>query len=180
VISEFNSGRIRSGAASRSAAVATVVVLLFCVAACSGSSSAAVRGTSTASPVLLYDRSERQSAAFTSPDNNVSCAFRRPQGSTTEGLVRCEIIVKTWQPPAKPDTCTVDWGFGITLDTRAGMLCAGDTIRGDAGSVRLPYGTSIRFDPLTCISTQNGIDCRNDQTGAGFLLGRKTYQLRNP
>lgn len=178
MIIEFIYDRIWLRSASQ--VVAAGIALLLCAGACSGGGSATAPSAPTVSPVTLFDRSARQQAAFTSPDNNVSCSFTRPSRSTTEGAVRCEIVIKLWQPPAKPTACDVDWGFGVTLDTRAQLLCAGDTVRGDAGAVKLPYGTAIRFSPLVCVSQRTGIVCDNAESGAGFLIGRKTYELRNP
>jgi hypothetical protein len=163
--------------------------------------------TAAASPVQIFDRSGRRQAGFSTPNGNIVCAFAAspdtgltgsttatssatatgPTGRTgrTTSQVRCEIIVKDWQPPARPAGCTEDWAFGIVLDTRAELLCAGDTVRGDSlagtdGSVPLPYGTSIRFDPFTCSSQKAGVDCVNTATHAGFLLSRDRYALRNP
>jgi hypothetical protein len=164
-------------------------------------------------PVEIFDRSGRNQAGFSAPSGNIVCAFTAatepPPGASaspprpsappsappsasapastdgTGGQVRCEIVVKDWQSPARPASCTADWGAGLVLDTRATMLCASDTIRGDAetntdGSVILPYGTAIRFAPFTCSSQKSGVDCTNTATGAGFLLGRSGYALRNP
>jgi hypothetical protein len=160
--------------------------------------------TASASAVQIFDRSGRRQAGFSAPDGNIVCAFAAspdtgltgstpPAGSaTTTGptgrstsQVRCEIIVKDWQPPVRPATCTEDWAFGIVLDTRAKLLCAGDTVRGDSlagtdGSVLLPFGTSIRFDPFTCSSQKDGVDCVNTVSHAGFLLSRHGYAVRNP
>ena len=173
---------MRAGRSVRSAGVLLVALvgLLLGLSGCGGSAAGSELPVPTGSPVLLFDRSGRQQAAFNSPSGNVSCGFAAATGAETSATVRCEIIVKSWKPPAKPADCTANWGLGVTLGSTAAILCASDTVRSDPGSVVLPLGTSIRFSPFTCISQASGIDCENTTTGAGFLLTRDRYELRNP
>jgi hypothetical protein len=132
----------------------------------------------------VIDRTGRPRAGFTSPSGNISCLFAAAARKSQTGTVRCEIVKKIWKPPAKPASCPVDWGFGITMQDRPELLCAGDTIRGQHalgtdGSSPLAYGTEMAFGPLSCTSLRTGIDCTNSRTGAEFLLASNRYELRN-
>jgi hypothetical protein len=165
---------------NRQFATVSLVLILLSVVGCSRFASNAEPSTPSGPPVMIFDRSGREAAFFRSPNDNIGCGFAAPSKSETFGTVRCEITVKSWQPPPKPQTCGVDWGAGVTLDSRAAVLCASNTIRGNATAVQLPYGTSMRFAPFTCSSEPTGVECVNTATGAGFLLGRERYELRNP
>lgn len=136
--------------------------------------------TPSGAAAVLFDRSGLSRASFGSPNGNIGCGFSAGTATDAAGTVRCEIIVKDWTPPPKPVSCAEKWGGGVTLDTKAAVLCAGGTVRGDPGAVTLPYGGAIRFAPFTCSSDRTGIDCVNTATGAGFMIGHERYQLRNP
>jgi hypothetical protein len=156
------------------------LLLLLCVVGCSNFGIDTQQPVPSGPPVMIFDRSGRPTASFSSPNDNIKCGFVAAAKGATFGTVRCDIIVKTWQPPPKPASCGVDWGLGVTLDSRAAVLCAGDTLRTDSEAVQLPYGTSMRFAPFMCSSEPSGIDCVNTTTQAGFLLGRQRYEIRNP
>ena len=136
--------------------------------------------TSSGPPMVIFDRSGTQQAAFEAPDGNINCEFLAGSGSDPTGTVRCDISDKTWQPPAKPASCQGDWGEGLGLADRATMLCITDTVRGQSSSAALPSGTAIRFAPFTCSNGPAGMNCVNTVTGSGFLIGQERYELRNP
>jgi len=162
-------------------ALVLALVLALGLAGCSlgGSRTAAGSGPS-GPPVLLFDRSGRDYAAFTSPTGNISCGFAAAAGAQHAPTVSCEIIVKDWMPTAQPSSCNRDWGSGVILADRAALLCAADQVRVDGASVVLPYNTSIRFSPFTCTSQTSGVQCLNRTSGAAFTLTRAHYVLKNP
>jgi hypothetical protein len=176
-------GALSVGSGSRTASGAVVLLLLclpFCLTGCSVLRDPAAASAASGAPIQIFDRSGRREAQFKSPNGNINCLFTASTVTNTSGTVRCEIAVKLWQPPVKPASCDVDWGLGLTLDSRAAVLCAGDTVGLVTGPIQLPYGTSIRFTPFTCTSEPSGVDCVNTVTHAGFLIGRERYEVRNP
>jgi hypothetical protein len=116
---------------------------------------------------------DRQVYAFTgfvSPTGNVSCMI-------DVDLARCDIIDRDWEPPPRPADCEFDYGHGIEMPAGrpATFVCAGDTAFG-ADEV-LPYGDAIRAGPLRCESADAGITCRDADTGHGFTLAQRAYQV---
>jgi len=112
----------------------------------------------------------RDPSAFTSPTGNIGCLIDKE-------MVRCDIAEREWAPPPAPDSCTLDYGQGITL--RAGappeFVCAGDTaLNSDAA---LPYGESIQGGLIRCDSEESGITCTDMETGRGFTLSKAAYEL---
>ena len=61
---------------------------------------------------------------FESPSGNIKCVMDKSSG------VRCDIGVRDWKPPPKPDWCPVDWGNGLEVSARgrARFTCAGDAV----------------------------------------------------
>jgi uncharacterized protein DUF6636 len=109
---------------------------------------------------------------FETPSHNIGCFL------DTHGP-RCDVREHTWSPPPEPAYCIkagVDWGGGIALSSRrAAFVCAGDTTLG--GPSILAYGHSAQRGPFICDSEQNGVTCRDTQTGHGFFLSRQSYRI---
>jgi len=105
-------------------------------------------------------------AFFESPTHNIGCVI----GASG---ARCDIREHAWDPPPKPRSCPVDWGFGLTVGRRgfAHWVCAGDTVFG--GKHVLAYRESIRRGRFTCTSHRNGMRCVNERNEHGFKLGRR-------
>jgi hypothetical protein len=103
---------------------------------------------------------------FENPSHNIGCVIDKSGA-------RCDIRAHTWKPPPKPDSCSVDWGYGLTVARRgfAEWVCAGDTVFG--GKRVLDYGESISKGRFTCTSFRNGVRCVNDRNGHGFRLARR-------
>ena len=103
---------------------------------------------------------------FESPSHNIGCYIAKSG-------VRCDIREHAWDPPPKPRSCAVDWGFGLTVGRRgfAHWVCAGDTVFG--GKHVLGYRESIRRGRFTCTSYRNGMRCVNERNEHGFKLGRR-------
>jgi hypothetical protein len=91
--------------------------------------------------------------------------------------VRCDIAERDWTPPPRPGDCEFDYGQGIAFapGEPAAFVCAGDTTLG--GSEVLDYGQSIARGPLRCDSAESGITCLDSNTGHGFAISRRVYQL---
>jgi hypothetical protein len=157
-----------------------VLVLVGAASGCALHQASASSSEPSGAAAVLFDRSGLPKATFGSPNGNIGCGFSAGTAADAVGTVRCEIIVKDWSPPPKPVACAQSWGGGLSLDTKASVLCSSDTVRGDPSVVTLPYGGAIRFAPFTCSSERSGIDCVNTTTGAGFMIGHDRYQLRNP
>jgi hypothetical protein len=106
---------------------------------------------------------------FQLPSGNIACYL------DTSG-VRCDIRDRSWQPPAKPASCDVDYGQGIELRASgASFVCAGDTTLG--GGSTLAYGMSIERGPFRCDSSADGVECKDSRTGHGFHLSRASYRI---
>jgi hypothetical protein len=106
---------------------------------------------------------------FRTPSHNIGCV----ESSTLGGYLRCDILSGLKPRPPKPSGCTLDWGFGYTLDTRgrAHVTCAGDTAVSPDARV-LPYGTTWHRGAFRCSSRTIGLRCRN-RSGHGFFLSRE-------
>jgi hypothetical protein len=120
--------------------------------------------TATAAPSVVTE------AAFASPSGNIGCYL------TADGA-RCDIAKKSWSPPPAPDSCTLDWGFGVAVgkDGEATFTCAGDTVLGARD--KLEYGESLKAGPIRCDSASAGMRCENTATGHGFRLAKEQYDL---
>ena len=107
---------------------------------------------------------------FQTPSKNIFCDL-------SASAVRCDIITKSWSPPAKPSSCELDWGYGMHITAgKAGFTCAGDTLIGTA-TVTLEYGHADRSGSVRCTSQSSGLTCRDEKTGRGFTLAIARYSL---
>jgi hypothetical protein len=116
------------------------------------------------------DREVTELTGFISPSGNVACMI-------DPTWVRCDIIDNDWSPPARPADCEFDYGQGISLapGAAAEFVCAGDTAFGP--DEVLSYGNSIAAGVLECESAESGFTCRDVDTGHGFSISRRAYQL---
>jgi hypothetical protein len=108
--------------------------------------------------------------SFSTPSGNIGCVMD-PE------FVRCDIAERSWEPPAAPASCEVDFGQGVQLAGRgrAELVCAGDTTLG--ADATLEYGATSKIGPYRCISAEAGITCQDSRTGHGFFLSQQTYEL---
>ena len=114
------------------------------------------------------------SAYFETPSRNIACGWYSGSG----GSLRCEIGSLLRPLPARPASCDVDWGYGISMGRtgRAQVLCAGDTIR-RTGNVRiLAYGSTWQRSGFRCTSSRTGLRCVN-ASGRGFFLSRERWRI---
>lgn len=98
---------------------------------------------------------------FFSPSRNIACVLR-------ETLARCDIGLREWEPPPKPTSCQVDWGYNLSVvrNSPGQFGCTSDTA-GHAPAV-LPYGSVARRGPFECRSRETGMECVNLDTAHGF------------
>jgi hypothetical protein len=176
----------------------TVVALLTVLVACGGSdkkssassssstssSSRSSSSTTTSRPTSTSSGSSTSSSSASSsssvnadqgpeyfqlPSKNIGCIFG-------DGIVRCDISGKTFNPPPQPADCELDWGNGIQVgDGEASFVCAGDTALG--GPDVLEYGLSAQRGNLRCDSAETGVTCTNVATMHGFELNRDGFRL---
>ena len=110
---------------------------------------------------------------FKSPSSNIGCVI-------LDGTARCDILVRSWAPPARPAACpnVVDFGQGLMVSRTgpARFVCAGDTSM-DPHAPVLPYGRTVTRGGLSCSSATSGMTCRSTRTGHGFFISRQGYRL---
>jgi hypothetical protein len=121
----------------------------------------------SAAPIVVTDVDE---VFFQTPSKNIFCDL-------SASAARCDILHKSWTPPAKPPSCELDWGNGMYLQAgQAGFTCTGDTLIGSATQT-LAYGHADRSGSVRCTSESTGLTCRDEKTGRGFTLAVSRYSL---
>jgi hypothetical protein len=117
-----------------------------------------------------------ESKSFRSPSGNIYCYAGVDDSVST---VQCELLERTNGKPVRPvpSDCDLDWGNRFALDDsgRAYLVCAGDTLRDDGAST-LRYGKRIDYYGITCSSSEQGMECINDD-GHGFKISKGKQQL---
>ncbi len=104
---------------------------------------------------------------FLTPSGNIGCRI------STLGA-RCDIIEKTWDPGFKPETCTGDWGSGVSVDAAGpSIVCATDSAVGPGPT--LDYGQTMTEGDFVCSASEAGVRCENSTTQQGFALSRRAY-----
>jgi hypothetical protein len=113
---------------------------------------------STSAPAL-------KSPTFQMPSKNIGCA-------TSEGVLVCDIL--SGLKPEPKQKCQLDWtGMEMERLGPSQPRCAGDTAYVQSAPV-LEYGTSWSRDSFSCVSQENGLQCRNEENH-GFLLARNAW-----
>ncbi len=104
---------------------------------------------------------------FLSPSGNIGCRI------STLGA-RCDIVEKTWDPGAMPESCTGNWGPGVMVDAAGpAIVCATDSAV--APGPNLGYGETVTEGVFVCSSSEAGMRCENSETQQGFALSRRAY-----
>jgi hypothetical protein len=129
-----------------------------------------------------------QASSFRTPSDNIHCLFSLDnipddpddaESVAEPDSVDCEISEMTNKSPLppKPADCDLDYGdrFSLAVTGKAGVICAGDTIRNSEAPV-LAYGESVTQKGITCDSAETGVTCRNEQ-GHGFFLSKAKQKL---
>ena len=117
---------------------------------------------------------------FQLPSKNIHCSFEPNRGKAPaqQAFLRCDIQSKLKPMPAVPKdgSCNLDWGNGLVLrkNSKAEVLCAGDTIYGPSYPV-LDYGKTWKKAGFTCQSSAKGLTCTNPKK-QGFFLNREEWR----
>lgn len=107
---------------------------------------------------------------FQTPSGNIVCSVGLGAASAD---VLCQIVERNG-PPALPQplACAATWGHEFMLfETGPTQMRCGNRPGRAPGVEVAPYGETGRFGDITCISTQQGFECRN-RDGHGFFLSR--------
>lgn len=136
-----------------------------------GPTAAGAAGATAVDPTTLGADGPR--FTFATPSHNIACRMSRADPSA-----RCDVTSRTWQLPPRPSSCASTWGRGAQVtDTGAATLtCANDTVD-EAGATVLPYGRSITFGGIVCISRETGVSCTDTATQHGFVVSRGDDEL---
>ncbi|HVF74564.1 MAG TPA: DUF6636 domain-containing protein [Acidimicrobiales bacterium] len=125
--------------------------------------------TSTAAPARAQGDTGSGDFSFKSPSDNIFCTI------DSEGA-RCDIREKSWQPPAKPADCDLDWGNSMAVTAGGAVfVCAGDSVEDDKAPP-LPYGGVVARGDVRCRSDESGMTCEHTPTGSRFMLSRERYE----
>jgi hypothetical protein len=115
---------------------------------------------------------------FRTPSNNIHCAAYIDTNKTQPDDIMCDITDIASRPlRPKPRDCEFDWGQRFVLSARGGadMSCYSDWAGSDWSPI-LTYGSSLQIGAITCTSSPQGLECRNN-AGRGFFLSRNTQRL---
>ncbi len=109
---------------------------------------------------------------FETPSGNINCSIGRTKAV-------CEVRKQTYEPPAKPSDCFLDYGTMIAVERggRAEFSCHGDTGFGAIGTFELGYGERISNGIVTCVSATSGMTCSTASGSHGFELSRAAYRV---
>jgi hypothetical protein len=111
-----------------------------------------------------------QAKRFVTDDGNISCIMR-------SHFVRCDVTKHKWTAPPKPKSCEFDYG-GTLVITEKGKSDFGCVSDATGAMTQYPPGSKFRTGPNVCRLRKHGkVICRNDDTGHGFNVGRKFYDL---
>ena len=152
--------------------------VVLAAAACGGASTETVTVTGTPQtethtvtvtlepePTVSTSAPALKTPTFQMPSKNIGCA-------TSEGVLVCDIL--SGLKPEPKQKCELDWtGMEMERLGPSQPRCAGDTAYVQSAPV-LQYGTSWSRDGFTCVSQENGLQCRNEENH-GFLLARNAW-----
>jgi hypothetical protein len=152
--------------------------LVLAAAACGGGATETVTVTGTPQtetstvtvtlqpePTISTSAPPLKTPTFQMPSKNIGCA-------TSEGVLVCDILSGLKPEPKRK--CELDWtGMEMERLGPSQPRCAGDTAYVQSAPI-LQYGSTWSRDGFTCVSQQNGLQCRN-QEKHGFLLARNAW-----
>ena len=129
------------------------------------------RGYIHESQIKLKQSNTLTTEGFILPSGNIYCY------SSNSNYLRCEIASGLNPMPPQPESCQLDWGFGLILSHQdsARVLCAGDTIMGE-NLPTLSYGNNWENAGFKCTSQTAGLTCTN-LNGRGFFLSRERWNV---
>lgn len=107
---------------------------------------------------------------FTSANGAFSCGI---VSGSDEHPAYAGCAGSTQPVPPRPDSCPpgTGWGGGMSVDAvgNVAFRCA-DGAGYDAGAQVLPYGSVARALGFSCASHREGIYCRDNPSGHGFMI----------
>ena len=125
---------------------------------------------------------DQEGLSWVSPSRNLKCGIL-DTGSGTLGEWGCTIGEKNWSfPTDSPDDFCYDaqtscgWGIVGYADEvpnpryNGGVLFSSEMDQGQYPV--LAYGQSVTYLGVTCISSENGIQCQHATSAHGFLISR--------
>lgn len=109
---------------------------------------------------------------FRTPSGNIHCTIGIGEGPPD---LYCTIYDRSG-PPAlpRPADCSGAWGHHFVLLSQGGarVQCGAPGQRDDSpGADIADYGVSADWGGISCHSSRQGLECRNEQ-GHGFFLSR--------
>ena len=109
---------------------------------------------------------------FVLPSGNIVCTM-------SETAATCTILEFSYEPPPPPEGCPGPVGSTLTVNAEgAGFVCPqAEPVPAAETTPVLEYGEGSTLGDITCLSSQNGVFCRHDPSGAGFSLARAGTQL---
>ena len=121
---------------------------------------------------------------FTDAKRTVACEIATADEYTTYDRIRCDLLGAGTPVPLPPNqmNCQADWAGVITMDVNENRLprwgaCVGDSI---ADGPARAAGTEVRAGAFQCTVLDEGVRCRNVESGYGFVLSHKTLQIMRP
>jgi hypothetical protein len=147
-----------------------------------------------AAPAIEGAGSDWEGVHFVSPTGNEGCAILGPSSAEPD-LWGCALAAQDWAFPRDDpsDFCydaQTSCGYGIEV---TGADAPHPRYRGDPGFpagitifdtahtqppvATLPYGHSVTYGDVTCVSAPTGIACENEASGHGFTVSKAAYDL---
>lgn len=137
----------------------------------SASSPSATTTPATSAPSTTIDLSAKSLTGITSPSGRIACLL-----TDDPAAVRCDVQGAHWNVQT-PAHCQLAYGDSAEVGAdRANLSCHGDTVFGVPGAITVPYGHSVRYLDIVCVSRSTGITCSN-AAGHGFMVSREAYRL---
>jgi len=102
---------------------------------------------------------------FQANAGNIGCAI-------SKSGARCDIGNRKWDPPPKPASCPVDWGFGLTVGRhgKGNYVCAGDSVLGMGP--RKGDNKVVRRGHMRCRVNGRSVRCVNLKNQHGFSISK--------
>lgn len=122
-------------------------------------------------PVLEDFRGlDQEGYFFTSPSGNLLCGFHE------FGLVGCQAQSPVANLPACDDPMATS-GPEISMypSGQASANCSSEGVFVDSAARVLHYGQHLTVGAITCSSTETGVHCTNELSGAGFSASKQGF-----
>lgn len=139
---------------------------------------------------VIEEAPDEQARTFITPSGNTECVFG------FEDFVSCWITEKSWEIRAEDIPleqqgdelvpCEFDFGNSVLLAQggRPQFGCDSDLwwwqFDDDGNRIEpgvLPYGESVSFGTISCLSEQTGLTCTDSGSGGTFTMARDVYPI---